>query len=118
MTAVYVEPVRTDFWQLARKSDGAYVDPLTHSILSEFGADYLVSKCPTGDHEMTSCPEPGSRRHDPYAPHPASPLLRPDVSWKWGKWTFGFWVDRENKTRLGIDVGPLEVVWRAEGYRP
>lgn len=43
---------------------------------------------------------------------------RPDVAWKWSKWTFGFWWDRDNKTLFGVDVGPLEVVWRYEGYRP
>lgn len=43
---------------------------------------------------------------------------RPDVAWKWGKWTFGFWHDADNLTFLGFDFGPLEIVWRYEGYRP
>lgn len=42
----------------------------------------------------------------------------PDFGWKWGKWTFGFWHDPENHTLFGIDIGPLEIVWRYEGYRP
>lgn len=50
-------------------------------------------------------------------PRPARGL-RPDVAWRWGKWTFGLWTDAGNHTILGIDVGPLEVVWRREGYRP
>jgi hypothetical protein len=41
----------------------------------------------------------------------------PEVGWKWGKWTVGFWRDMENCTRFGIDVLPLEVVWRSNGYR-
>ena len=41
----------------------------------------------------------------------------PDVAWKWRKWTFGFWTDPENWTAFGIDIGPLEIVWRYEGYR-
>lgn len=44
--------------------------------------------------------------------------MRPDLAWKWGKWTFGFWTDMTNRTYFGIDIGPLEIVWRAEGYRP
>lgn len=44
--------------------------------------------------------------------------MKPDVAVKWGKWTFGFWVDPSNKTWFGIDLGPLEIVWRMEGYRP
>lgn len=40
------------------------------------------------------------------------------IAWKWGKWTFGFWIDLKNKTYFGIDSGPLEVAWRAAGYRP
>lgn len=43
---------------------------------------------------------------------------RPDVGWKWLKWTFGFWSDPDNRTLFGIDFGPLEIVWRFEGYRP
>lgn len=43
---------------------------------------------------------------------------RPDFGWKWFKWTFGFWHDYENFTVFGIDIGPLEIVWRYEGYRP
>jgi hypothetical protein len=43
---------------------------------------------------------------------------RPDVAVKWWKWTFGFWHDRKNHTLIGIDIGPLEIVWRYEGYRP
>lgn len=42
----------------------------------------------------------------------------PDVGWKWGKWTFGFWTDSLNFTFFGIDIGPLEIVWRYIGYRP
>jgi hypothetical protein len=42
----------------------------------------------------------------------------PNVSWKWGKWTFGFWIDPNNHTYFGIDFGPLEIVWHSEGYRP
>jgi hypothetical protein len=42
---------------------------------------------------------------------------KPDVAWKWRKWTFGFWTDPANWTAFGIDVGPLEIVWRYEGYR-
>lgn len=44
--------------------------------------------------------------------------LRPDIDWKWHKWTFGFWHDYKNHTFFGIDVGPLEIVWRYDGYRP
>jgi hypothetical protein len=43
---------------------------------------------------------------------------KPGVAWKWWKWTFGFWHDAENHTFIGIDIGPLEIVWRYEGYRP
>lgn len=43
---------------------------------------------------------------------------RPDFGWKWLKWTFGFWSDPANNTVFGIDFGPLEIVWRFEGYRP
>lgn len=43
---------------------------------------------------------------------------RPDFGWKWLKWTFGFWSDPANNTVFGIDIGPLEIVWRFEGYRP
>lgn len=43
---------------------------------------------------------------------------KPDISWKWGKWTFGFWVDLDNHTLFGIDFGPLEICWRTSGYRP
>lgn len=42
---------------------------------------------------------------------------RPEVNWKWQKWTFGFWRDVENYTAFGIDFGPLEIVWRYEGYK-
>lgn len=41
--------------------------------------------------------------------------MRPDVAWKWRKWTFGFWTDPSNWTRFGIDFGPLEIVWRRPG---
>lgn len=41
----------------------------------------------------------------------------PDIAWKWRKWTFGFWTDPSNWTAFGIDIGPLEIVWRYEGYR-
>lgn len=44
--------------------------------------------------------------------------LKPDLGWKWLKWTFGFWCDPANRTWFGIDFGPLEIVWRMEGYRP
>lgn len=49
-------------------------------------------------------------------PKPAS--WCPDVGWKWLKWTVGFWSDPDNWTWFGVDVGPLEVVWRLPGYRP
>jgi hypothetical protein len=42
---------------------------------------------------------------------------KPDTAWKWRKWTFGFWTDPSNWTAFGIDIGPLEIVWRYEGYR-
>lgn len=42
----------------------------------------------------------------------------PEVGWKWRKWTFGWWTDPSNRTRFGIDFGPLEIVWRMPGYRP
>ena len=42
---------------------------------------------------------------------------KPDIAWKWRKWTFGFWTDPKNWTFFGIDIGPLEIVWRYEGYR-
>ena len=42
---------------------------------------------------------------------------KPDVAWKWDKWTFGFWRDVKNWTAFGIDFRPLEIVWRYEGYR-
>lgn len=42
----------------------------------------------------------------------------PEVNWRWLKFTFGVWRDMKNHTRFGIDVGPLEIVWRAPGYRP
>lgn len=76
-------------------------------------------------------PDPGCP-HD-YAPCPfcdwveetrsrwrqiADVVVDPDVGWKWGKWTFGFWVDMKNKTYFGIDFGPFEIAWRKEGYRP
>ncbi len=48
---------------------------------------------------------------------PGKLIKRPHVAWKWRKWTFGFWTDPSNWTAFGIDVGPLEVVWRYEGYR-
>lgn len=41
---------------------------------------------------------------------------KPEIKWKWLKWTFGFWRDVENHTFFGIDIGPLEIVWRYEGY--
>lgn len=44
--------------------------------------------------------------------------LRPDVAWLWQKWTFGCWTDKRNWTFLGIDIGPLEIVWHDPGYRP
>lgn len=44
--------------------------------------------------------------------------MKPDVAWKWRKWTFGIWTDPQNRTRFGIDIGPLEICWRNEGYRP
>jgi len=43
---------------------------------------------------------------------------KPDIGWKWGKFTFGVWTDPGNRTLFGIDWGPLEIVWRFEGYRP
>lgn len=43
---------------------------------------------------------------------------RPDIAWIWSKWTFGFWHDKKNYTFFGIDIGPLEIVWRYNGYRP
>lgn len=46
------------------------------------------------------------------------PWWKPDIGWKWLKWTFGFWVDPKNNTIFGIDFGPLEIVWHSEGYRP
>lgn len=55
---------------------------------------------------------------EPECPDSGQGGLVPDVGWKWGKWTFGFWTDPKNKTWFGIDVGPLEIVWRMEGYRP
>ena len=46
-------------------------------------------------------------------------MRHPDeVNWKWWKWTFGFWRDVANHTAFGIDIGPLEIVWRMPGYRP
>lgn len=42
---------------------------------------------------------------------------RPQVAWKWRKWTVGFWTDPDNWTRFGIDLFPLEIVWRSPGYR-
>jgi len=42
---------------------------------------------------------------------------RPDIAWKWRKWTIGFWTDPGNWTAFGIDIFPLEIVWRYEGYR-
>lgn len=42
---------------------------------------------------------------------------RPQVAWKWRKWTIGFWTDPSNWTRFGIDIFPLEIVWRLPGYR-
>jgi hypothetical protein len=44
--------------------------------------------------------------------------MRPTWAWKWGKWTVGFWIDLKNNTYFGIDAGPLEITWRAPGYRP
>jgi hypothetical protein len=44
--------------------------------------------------------------------------VKPDIGWKWGKWTIGFWTDKANHTFFGIDIFPLEIVWRYEGYRP
>ena len=44
--------------------------------------------------------------------------LKPDIAWKWGKWTVGFWTDAANHTFFGIDLLPLEIVWRYGGYRP
>ena len=44
--------------------------------------------------------------------------VKPDIAWKWGKWTIGFWTDKANHTFFGIDILPLEIVWRYEGYRP
>lgn len=49
---------------------------------------------------------------------PWKAMFLPDVSWKWLKWTFGFWIDPKNHTIFGIDFGPLEIVWHSEGYRP
>jgi hypothetical protein len=43
--------------------------------------------------------------------------VKPDIAWKWGKWTIGFWTDYKNHTLFGIDIFPLEIVWRFEGYR-
>lgn len=43
---------------------------------------------------------------------------KPVTAWKWRKWTIGFWTDPENKTLFGIDIGPLEIVWRYKGYKP
>jgi hypothetical protein len=43
---------------------------------------------------------------------------KPDIGWKWLKWTFGVWSDPKNYTLFGIDIGPLEIVWHFEGYRP
>lgn len=42
----------------------------------------------------------------------------PEINWKWRKWTIGFWTDPSNHTFFGIDILPLEIVWRYEGYRP
>jgi hypothetical protein len=42
----------------------------------------------------------------------------PEVNWKWLKFTFGVWRDMKNHTKFGIDIGPLEIVWRTEGYQP
>lgn len=42
----------------------------------------------------------------------------PEVNWRWGKWTAGFWIDLRNHTLFGIDLLPLEIVWRTPGYRP
>ena len=43
---------------------------------------------------------------------------KPDLAVKWCKWTFGVWHDYDNHTFFGIDIGPLEIVWRYTGYRP
>lgn len=36
------------------------------------------------------------------------------VMWSWGNWTFGFWFySPSSRTRTwGVDLGPLEVLWR------
>lgn len=67
---------------------------------------------------LALCPRCNSHFTKPHAARAHRSSRRPDVAWRWGKWTFGFWVDRANHTLLGVDVGPLEVVWRTEGYRP
>lgn len=196
-------PHRWSGWPGAWCLDCGAPDPtelcLDHAVWAVDGDDEFTFtggrfECPDGTHVESSCPEPMSRRHDPYAPvdlsgsffatvaggrmrrlrpdwmeivtdgkrtadggkivgyfyypggkgsahervvlrpdevvreptdadDPESLTRRlkspfPDVAWKWGKWTFGFWVDRANRTAFGVDVGPLEVVWRHEGYRP
>lgn len=65
---------------------------------------------------------PRARRRDfpirAYLEHFKPVSLRPEIGWKWLKWTFGFWSDPSNCTFFGIDIGPLEIVWRLPGYRP
>lgn len=54
------------------------------------------------------------RMHDAFRPR-----WRRQVNWTWTNWTFGIWWSSRRNRRLpyaafGIDLGPLEVVWRQE----
>lgn len=35
----------------------------------------------------------------------------------WTNWTFGVWWDRRRLKAFGIDLGPLEIVWRKRHVR-
>lgn len=34
------------------------------------------------------------------------------TTWRWTNWTFGVWWSKERRRNaIGVDLGPLEVVW-------
>jgi hypothetical protein len=48
MTTIYQEPVRADFWQLARDSDGSYIDPLGPKNCQTHTAARLIMRATEG----------------------------------------------------------------------
>lgn len=36
-----------------------------------------------------------------------------NTTWSWTNWTFGVWkLEKRHHKAYGVDIGPLEIVWR------